>query len=159
MTVVNVYNFQKEKVSEVELRDGIFGVPIREHVLRQVVIGQLNSHRSRTAATKNRSEVRFSKAKLWRQKGTGRARVGSGASPTRRGGGVAFGPVPRKNVNKVPKKVGKAALRMALTDKLQTDQLVVVDNFSLPEIKTKKFVGVMNNFGVIHMSNRCHFCQ
>jgi large subunit ribosomal protein L4 len=148
MAVVDVYNLQKEKVSEVELRDDIFNVPIKKHVLHQVVISQVSDHRSGTAATKSRSEVKFSGAKLYRQKGTGRARVGSGASPTRRGGGVAFGPVPRKYGHKVPKKVRKAALRMALTDKVQTRQLIVVDNFDLPEIKTKNFVGVMKDFDV-----------
>jgi large subunit ribosomal protein L4 len=145
---VDVYNLQKEKISEVELRDDIFNVPIKKHVLHQVVISQVSDHRSGTAATKSRSEVKFSGAKLYRQKGTGRARAGSGASPTRRGGGVAFGPVPRKYGHKVPKKVKKAALRMALTDKVQTRQLIIIDDFDLPEIKTKNFVGVMKNFDV-----------
>jgi large subunit ribosomal protein L4 len=86
--------------------------------------------------------------KLWRQKGTGRARVGAASSPTRKGGGVAFGPAPRKYNRKVSKKVRKAALRMALTDKAQTEQLIVVDSFDLSEIKTKHFVDVMKNFGV-----------
>ncbi|RLB12106.1 MAG: 50S ribosomal protein L4, partial [Deltaproteobacteria bacterium] len=94
------------------------------------------------------SQVKASGRKLWRQKGTGRARVGSAASPTRRGGGVAFGPSPRDYVVKVPKKVRKAALRMALTDKVRNDQLIVVDDFRLPEIKTKSFVEVMKRFQV-----------
>jgi len=148
MTVLDVYDLQKEKISEVELKEVIFDVPIKKHILHQVVISQMSSHRSGTAATKGRSDVRCSGTKLYRQKGTGRSRAGSGSSPIRRGGGVAFGPVPRKYVHKVPKKVRKAALRMALTDKVQTDQLIVVDNFSLPDIKTKDFVGVMKNFGV-----------
>ena len=148
MTVVDVYNLQKEKITEMELKDDIFSVPIKKHVLHQVVVSQNANRRSGTAATKNRSDVRGSKSKLYRQKGTGRARAGSASSPTRRGGGVAFGPSPRKYTQKVPKKVKKAALRMALTDKAQTDQLFVIDNFSLQEIKTKHFVGIMNNFDV-----------
>lgn len=148
MSVVDVYNLQKEKISEMELKEEIFCVPIKKHVLHEVVISQLCSHRSGTAATKSRSEVIGSGRKLWRQKGTGRARVGSASSPTRKGGGVAFGPVPRKYNRKVSKKVRKAALRMALTDKAQTEQLIVVDSFDLSEIKTKSFVNVMKNFGV-----------
>jgi large subunit ribosomal protein L4 len=148
MTVVDVLNLQKEKVSEVELREEVFDVPTKKHVLHQVVVSQLASHRSGSAATKGRSKVKASGRKLWRQKGTGRARVGSAASPIRRGGGVAFGPNPRKYVHKVPKKVKKIALCMALTDKVQTDRLKVIDSFDLPEIKTKNFVGVMKIFDV-----------
>ena len=148
MTVVDVLNLQKEKVSEVELREEVFDVPTKKHVLHQVVVSQLASHRSGSAATKGRSKVKASGRKLWRQKGTGRARVGSAASPIRRGGGVAFGPNPRKYVHKVPKKVKKIALCMALTDKVQTDRLKVIDSFDLPEIKTKIFVGVMKIFDV-----------
>ena len=148
MTVVDVYNLQKEKVSDVELKKEIFNVPIKNHVLHEIVINQLSSHRRGTAAAKNRSDVKCSGKKLYRQKGTGRARVGSGSSPTRRGGGVTFGPVPRKYVNKVPKKVKKAALYMALTDKVKAGQLIVVNNFDLPEIKTKSFVKLMKNFDV-----------
>jgi len=148
MTVVDVYNLKNEKISKVELKDEIFDVPIKKHILHQVVISQLASHRSGTAATKSRSEVKGSGAKLWRQKGTGRARVGSASAPIRRGGGVAFGPIPHKYVNKVPKKVRKAALRMALTDKVKSDHLIVLEKFELPEIKTKEFVGVMKSFDV-----------
>jgi len=86
MTVSDVYNLQNEKVSEVELRDDIFGVPIKKHVLHQVVMGQLAKRRSGTAASKTRAAVKCSGSKLWRQKGTGRARVGSGSSPTRKAG-------------------------------------------------------------------------
>ena len=148
MTVVDVYNLKREKVSDVELKKEIFNIPIKNHVLHEVVISQLASHRRGTAYTKNRSEVKCSGTKLYRQKGTGRARVGSGASPIRRGGGVAFGPVPRKYINKVPKKVKKAALCMALTDKVKAGQLIVVDDFDLAEIKTKNFVKLMKNFDV-----------
>jgi large subunit ribosomal protein L4 len=148
MTVLDVYNLQKEKVSEVELKEDVFSVPIKKHVLHQVVVAQLAGRRSGTAAVKNRAAVKASGAKLWRQKGTGRARVGSSSSPTRKGGGVAFGPSPRKYDQKVPKKVKKAALRMALSDKVLCDQLFVIDDFALPEIKTKRFVEVIDQFDV-----------
>ncbi|MBW1782515.1 MAG: 50S ribosomal protein L4 [Deltaproteobacteria bacterium] len=148
MTVSDVYNLQNEKVSELELNDDVFAVPIKKHVLHQVVTAQLSKKRSGTAATKGRSDVKCSGSKLWRQKGTGRARVGRGSSPTRKGGGVAFGPSPRDYSQKVPKKVRKAALRMALTDKVQGNHLIIVDDFSLPEIKTKIFVGAMKRFDV-----------
>jgi len=148
MTVLDVYNLKKEKVSEVELREDVFSVPIKKHVLHQVVVAQLAGRRSGTAAAKNRAAVKASGAKLWRQKGTGRARAGKASSPTRRGGGVAFGPSPRKYDQKVPKKVKKAALRMALSDKVLSEQLFVIDDFALPEIKTKRFVEVINQFDV-----------
>jgi len=148
MTFVDVFNLQKEKISEVELKSEVFDVPIKQHILHQVVVSQLAIHRSGTADTKTRSEVSCSGTKLWRQKGTGRARVGSGSSPTRKGGGVAFGPTPRKYINKVPKKVKKAALRMALTDKVLSDHFIVVDSFQFSEIKTKNFVEVMKRFDV-----------
>jgi len=148
MTFVDVFNLQKEKISEVELKSEVFDVPIKQHILHQVVVSQLAIYRSGTADTKTRSEVSCSGTKLWRQKGTGRARVGSGSSPTRKGGGVAFGPTPRKYINKVPKKVKKAALRMALTDKVLSDHFIVVDSFQFSEIKTKNFVEVMKRFDV-----------
>lgn len=148
MAVIDVYNLQGEKTSQVELNEEIFNTPIRAHVLHQVVVSQLLNRRSGSASTKSRSEVKSSGTKLWRQKGTGRARVGQASSPTRRGGGVVFGPVRRKYVRKVPKKVKRSAVRMALTDKFQTDRLIIVSDFDLPEIKTKSFVQVMENFKV-----------
>lgn len=146
MVTIDVYNLEGEKASQVELDEDIFNVEIKPHVLHQVVVSQLLKRRSGTASVKGRSDVKASGTKLWRQKGTGRARVGSSASPTRRGGGVAFGPVPRKYERKVSKKMRKAALRMALSDKLRNDRLVVLDGFDLPGIKTRAFVDVMKNF-------------
>ena len=148
MTVVDVYNIKKEKVTQMELKDEVFDVPIKGHVLHQVVVSQAAARRSGTASVKNRSEVKGSRSKLWRQKGTGRARVGAASSPTRRGGGVAFGPSPRDYVKKVSKKVRKSALRMALTDKVKAEQLIVLDSLELPEIKTGRFVEVMKEFAV-----------
>jgi large subunit ribosomal protein L4 len=121
---------------------------VKKHVLHQVVLAQLASRRSGSAATKGRSEVKSSGSKLWRQKGTGRARAGVASSPTRRGGGVAFGPSPRSYTHRTPKKVRKAAVRMALTDKVQSQQFYVLDDFNLPQIKTKDFVQVMDAFQV-----------
>lgn len=146
MAMIDVYNMEREKTAQVELDEDVFNVTVKPHVLHQVVVSQLLKRRSGTAAVKGRSEVNASKSKLYRQKGTGRARVGSTASPTRRGGGVAFGPTPRKYDRKVSKKVRKAALRMALSDKFQKEKLVVLDKFELPEIKTKEFVNVMKAF-------------
>lgn len=148
MSLIDVYNLQREKVSETELKDEIFGVPVKDHILHEVVVAQLNRRRAGTASAKSRSLVNASTRKLFRQKGTGRARAGSASSPTRKGGGVAFGPQPRAYVRKVAKKVRKAALRMALSDKLSGSQLFVVEDFNLPEIKTKSFVGVMRRFEV-----------
>jgi len=146
MTTVDVYNLKKEKISELELNDDIFQVPVKKHVLHQVVLAQLANKRTGSAATKSRSEVKASGSKLWRQKGTGRARAGVASSPTRRGGGVAFGPSPRSYTHRTPKKVRKAAVRMALTDKVQNQQLYVLEDFNLPEIKTRGFVQVMDTF-------------
>jgi len=146
MALIDVYNLQGEKTSELELREDIFNVPVKKHIIHEVIVNQLLERRSGSASTKSRSEVRGSRKKLWRQKGTGRARVGSAYSPTRRGGGIAFGPVPRKYGRRISKKIRKAALRMALTDKFQADQLVVVSDFDLPDIKTKSFVEKLNKF-------------
>jgi large subunit ribosomal protein L4 len=148
MAVIDVYNLQREKTSQMELRDDIFAVPVKKHVLHQVIVSRLLNGRAGNASAKSRSQVHRSGKKLWRQKGTGRARVGNAASPTRRGGGVAFGPVPREYTRKIPKKLGKIATCMALADKLQEEKLVVLDHFNLAELKTKNFVAVMKAFDV-----------
>jgi large subunit ribosomal protein L4 len=148
MAVVDVYNLEKEKVGELELSEKVFAAPVKKHVLHEVVTAQLARRRAGTAAVKGRSDVDHSGAKLWRQKGTGRARVGDAASPIRRGGGVAFGPQPRSYDRKVSKKVRKSALCMALSDKLGEEKLIVVDGFSIPDGKTKTFAGAIKNFDV-----------
>lgn len=148
MAVADVYNLKNEKISEVVLRDDIFSVPVKVNVLHQVVVAQLAARRSGTAAVKTRAEVKGSRSKLWRQKGTGRARAGNAASPTRKGGGVAFGPSQRSYRQKINKKVRKSALCMALTDKIENAQVTIVDSFELSEIKTKYFVDAMNQFDV-----------
>jgi large subunit ribosomal protein L4 len=142
MAVVDVINVDGDVVSQAELNDAIFNVPVKKSVLHQVVKAQLNAKRAGTASVKRRSDVKGSRHKLYRQKGTGRARKGDIKSPVLRGGGVAFGPDPRDYSKKVSKKVRKLALKMALTSKVQEQQLVVVDRFELEEIKTKVFAGI-----------------
>ncbi|MFB0521150.1 MAG: 50S ribosomal protein L4 [Desulfatiglandales bacterium] len=145
MAAIDVYNVKGEKIFQRDLRDEIFDVSVREDIMHQVIKGQLASSRSGSASTKNRSKVKASGRKLWRQKGTGRARVGAASSPLRRGGGVTFGPLPRDYSFKINKKVRKAALRMALADKFKTGQLMIVDSLHLEEIKTKKFFEILKN--------------
>ena len=143
MAVIEVKNIKGEKVSEVEMPDSIFNVEPKKSVLHEVVCMQLAARRSGTAAVKRRSDVKGSTAKLFRQKGTGRARRGDIKSPTLRGGGVVFGPEPRSYTPKVLKKVRRLALKMALSSKLKDDMLVVLDAFSLDHIKTKSVVSVI----------------
>jgi len=148
VALIDVHNVKGEKILERDIKDEVFTVPIREDILHQVVRGQLAGSRSGSASTKNRSKIRASTRKLWRQKGTGRARVGAASSPLMRGGGVAFGPMPRDYSFKINKKVRRAALKMALADKFKTGQIIVVDNFHLEEIKSKKFLEILENFDV-----------
>jgi len=146
VALIDVHNIKGEKIYERNIKDKIFNIPVRKDIISQVVKGQLASYRTGSASSKNRSKVRASGTKLWRQKGTGRARVGAASSPLRRGGGVTFGPVPRDYSFKVNKKVRKAALRMALADKFKTGQLFVVDNIELDEISTRKLFDILKNF-------------
>jgi large subunit ribosomal protein L4 len=140
MAVVDVMNQNGEKVSQLDLSDQIFGVPVKASVLHEVVKMQLACRRAGTASVKHRSDVTGSTRKLFRQKGTGRARRGDIKSPLLRGGGSVFGPDPRSYAYKVPKKVRRLALRMALSAKLSEDKLLVLEGFTLDEIKTKRFV-------------------
>lgn len=144
MAVVDVMNNKAEKVSQAELKDEIYGVPVKASVLHEVVTMQLAKRRSGTAAVKHRSDVKGSGKKLFRQKGTGRARRGDIKAPLLRGGGSVFGPDPRSYAYSVPKKVRKLALKMALSSKLQDENLVVLDSFGLEEIKTRGFVAVLD---------------
>ncbi|TET94868.1 MAG: 50S ribosomal protein L4 [Desulfobacteraceae bacterium] len=146
MALIDVHNVKGEKIHERDIKDEIFNVFIREDILHQVIRGQLTSSRSGSASTKNRSKVRASSRKLWRQKGTGRARVGAASSPLRRGGGVAFGPLPRDYSLKINKKIRKMALRMALADKYKAGQILVVDNIHLEEKNTGKIFNILKTF-------------
>jgi large subunit ribosomal protein L4 len=143
MPVLDVQNVNGKKISQIELADDVFSVPGKSSILHEVVTMQLSNRRSGTAAVKHRSDVRGSGRKLFRQKGTGRARRGDIKAPLLRGGGVVFGPDGRNYKYQVPKKVKKLALKMALSSKLNANELMVLDQFKLEEIKTKEFVNVL----------------
>lgn len=148
MPVVEVYDINRHKVGEVNLDESIFAVPVQGHILHEVVTMQLASRRAGTACTKGRAEVRGGGRKPWRQKGTGRARVGTIRSPLWRGGGTVFGPKPRRYAYKVPKKVRQLALKMALSSKLRNGRLLVLADYPFPAPRTKEFVQVMHNLQI-----------
>lgn len=148
MAVVDVQNINGEKVSQIDLSDNIFNVSPKKSVLHEVVTMQLAGRRSGSASVKNRSDVKGSQRKLFRQKGTGKARRGNIKSPLLRGGGVVFGPSTKSYSYKVPKKVRKLALKMALSAKLQKNTIIVLDQFELEAIKTKQFIEVLNALNV-----------
>ncbi|MBE9545108.1 MAG: 50S ribosomal protein L4 [Proteobacteria bacterium] len=148
MPVLDVQNIKGKQISQVELADDVFSVPVKPSVLHEVVTMQLANRRAGTAAVKHRSDIKGSRRKLYRQKGTGRARRGDIKSPLLRGGGVVFGPDGRNYKYQVPKKVKKLALKMALSSKLNEKELVVLDRFELEEIKTKEFVGVLDTLNL-----------
>lgn len=144
MAVIKVVNCKGEEVSQVDLPDDVFNVPVKSNVIHEVVNMQLASKRSGTASAKRRSDVKGSRRKMYRQKGTGRARKGDIKSPLLRGGGVVFGPSPRSYARKVSKKIKKSALKMVLSDKFQNDRILVLDRFDLDQIKTRDFVSIMD---------------
>ena len=148
MANVAVYNMEGKEVGSLELNDAVFGVEVNEHLLHMAVLQQLANNRQGTQKAKTRSEVRGGGRKPWRQKGTGHARQGSTRAPQWTGGGVVFAPVPRDYTIKLNKKEKRAALKSALTSRVQENKFIVVDELALNEIKTKKFVEVMNNLKV-----------
>lgn len=148
MAVTKVYNTKNESVGEITLNADLFGVEVKKHILHDVVKMQLANRRSGNASTKTRVEVAGSGAKPWKQKGTGRARAGARQSPVWRGGGVAFGPRPRDYSYKLPKKVRKLGLKMALSARCSEDQIVVLDALDMSAIKTKDFQTILNNLGI-----------
>ena len=148
MAVVNVLNSNAEKVSQIDLADDVFGIRVKSVVLHEVVAMQLACRRSGTASVKHRSDVKGSGRKLFRQKGTGRARRGDVKAPLLRGGGSVFGPDPRSYSYRVPKKVRRLALKMALSSKLLENNLVVLDKFELDQIKTGKFLEILNALNI-----------
>jgi large subunit ribosomal protein L4 len=143
MAVVDVLNQKGEKVSQAELADDYFNVPVKPAVLHEVVKMQLAGRRAGSASVKNRGDVAGSTRKLFRQKGTGRARRGDIKSPLMRKGGVVFGPHPKSWAFRIPKKVRKLALKMALSSKLQDNRLMVLDQIKLERIKTKDVVAML----------------
>ena len=146
MPTVDVFNVNRDVVGRMDLSDEVFGVPVKSHVLHQVVLYQLAKRRAGTAKTKGRSEIRGGGRKPWRQKGTGRARAGTSRSPLWRGGGTVHGPVPRTYAFQVPKKVRRLALKMALSQKLIDRELTVVDSLAFERIKTKDFASLLGRF-------------
>ncbi len=148
MATLHIYNANKEKIRERSVSDDVFGVEPREGLLHEVVRWQQAKKRAGTASTKTRAEVSGGGRKPWRQKGTGRARVGSTRNPVWRHGGVAHGPKPRDYSYTLPKKVRRLGLRMALSAKLQSDRLVVLDDYGINEIKTKNMKALLDRFGI-----------
>jgi large subunit ribosomal protein L4 len=147
MATVDVKNLKNEVVGKLDLADAVFGGPINEDLMHQAVKQYLASHRSGTHKTKTRAEVQGSGKKPWRQKGTGRARVGEIRNPLWRKGGTVFGPQPRDYEYHLPRKMFRAALRSALAFKLKEKQLNVIDAFSLDDHKTKPLVQALTGLG------------
>ena len=145
MANVTVYNMEGIEVGTMELNDAVFGVEINEHLVHLAVVRQLANKRQGTQKAKTRSEVSGGGRKPWRQKGTGHARQGSIRAPQWTGGGVVFAPVPRDYEVKMNKKERRAALKSALTSKVQDNKLVVVDSLALAEVKTKEMQRVLTN--------------
>ncbi len=148
MAKVSVYNMEGKEVEKIDLSDAVFGVEVNEHLVHMAVVQQLANNRQGTQKAKTRSEVSGGGRKPWRQKGTGHARQGSIRAPQWKGGGVVFAPVPRDYSFKLNKKEKRAALKSALTSRLQAEKLIVVDEIKFDEIKTKKFAEVMSNLKV-----------
>ena len=148
MANVAIYNMEGKEVGTMELNDAVFGVEINEHLVHLAAVGQLANKRQGTQKAKTRSEVSGGGRKPWRQKGTGHARQGSTRAPQWTGGGVVFAPVPRDYTVKMNKKEKRAALKSALTSRVEEKKFIVVDELNFDEIKTKKFQTVLNNLNV-----------
>ena len=145
MANVSVYNIEGKEVGTIDLSDAVFGVEVNEHLVHMAVVSQLANKRQGTQKAKTRSEVSGGGRKPWRQKGTGHARQGSIRAPQWTGGGVVFAPVPRDYEVKMNKKERRAALKSALTSKVQDNKLVVVESLALAEVKTKEMQKVLTN--------------
>ncbi|MFR5487127.1 50S ribosomal protein L4 [Eubacterium sp. LMAG:50] len=148
MAKVSVLNMEGKQVDEIELNDAVFGVEVKENLVHQAVLSQLANDRQGTQKAKTRSEVSGGGRKPWRQKGTGHARQGSTRAPQWTGGGVVFAPVPRDYSFKMNKKEKRAALKSVLTDRVNENKFIVVDDIKFEAPKTKDFVKMMNNLNV-----------
>ena len=148
MAKVSVYNMEGKEVESIDLNDAVFGVEVNEHLVHMAVVQQLANNRQGTQKAKTRSEVSGGGRKPWRQRGTGHARQGSTRAPQWTGGGVVFAPVPRDYSFKMNKKEKRAALKSALTSRVQENKLIVIDELKFDEIKTKNFKAVMDNLKV-----------
>ncbi len=148
MANVAVYNIEGKEVGTIELNDAVFGVEVNEHLVHMAVVNQLANKRQGTQKAKTRSEVSGGGRKPWRQKGTGHARQGSTRAPQWTGGGVVFAPVPRDYSFKMNKKEKRAALKSALSAKVEEKKFIVVDEIKLDEIKTKSIVNMLKGLDV-----------
>jgi large subunit ribosomal protein L4 len=148
MAVADVFDIGKNKVSQVDLNDAVFGAEVNDAIIYDVVKMQLASRRSGTASTKTRSDVSGGGKKPWRQKGTGRARAGTTRSPIWRGGGIVFGPHPRDYSFSIPKKVRKKAVISALSMKFKDNKMVILKDFQMEKISTRVFKNVFDLFSL-----------
>jgi large subunit ribosomal protein L4 len=148
MPVVKVKNLSNEEVGELELSDAVFGVPLNKALIYSAVKSYLANQRAGTSATKTRGNTSGSGKKLWRQKGTGRARIASLRSPLWKGGGNVHGPQPRDWSYRIPKKMRRGAIRSVLSERLREGGLVIVENFELQSHKTKDFVAALSKLGL-----------
>src|SRR5258705_11314001 len=148
MPVVKVKNLKSEEVGEIELSDEVFGAPLNKALIYSAVKCYMANQRAGTSATKTRGDVRGSGKKLWKQKGTGRARIASLRSPLWKGGGNVHGPQPRDWSYTIPKKMRRGAIRSVLSERLREGGLIIVDNFELDSHKTKDFAGALTKLGL-----------
>jgi len=148
MPKVAIHNISGEQVGELELSDSVFGIEPNKFVLHDAVVMQQASQRLGTHKVKGRSEVRGGGRKPWKQKGTGRARQGSIRSPQWKGGGIVFGPTPRSYAYKLPKKVRRLAIKSALSSKVIANEIIVLDQLTFSQPKTKQFVAVLKNLNI-----------
>ena len=148
MANVSVYNIEGKEVGTIDLSDAVFGVEVNEHLMHMAVVQQLANKRQGTQKAKTRSEVSGGGRKPWRQKGTGHARQGSTRAPQWTGGGVVFAPTPRDYSFKLNKKEKRAALKSALTSRVEENKFIVIDEMNFGEIKTKNFQNMLNNLSV-----------
>ncbi|MDR1688197.1 MAG: 50S ribosomal protein L4 [Clostridiales bacterium] len=148
MATVNVYDKSGKQIGNIDLDDSIFNIDVNEHAVHMAVTAYLANQRQGTKGTKTRAEVRGGGAKPWRQKGTGRARQGSRRAPQWTGGGVVFAPKARDYSMKINKKIKRLALKSVLTQKVQGEKFIVVEDLNLDEIKTKKMQAIVNSFSI-----------
>ena len=148
MANVSVYNIEGKEVGKIDLSDAVFGVEVNEHLVHMAVVSQLANNRQGTQKAKTRSEVSGGGRKPWRQKGTGHARQGSTRAPQWTGGGVVFAPVPRDYSFKMNKREKRAALKSALTSRVEENKFIVIDEINFEEVKTKNFANILKNLDV-----------
>ena len=148
MANVSVYNIEGKEVGKIDLSDAVFGVEVNEHLVHMAVVSQLANNRQGTQKAKTRSEVSGGGRKPWRQKGTGHARQGSTRAPQWTGGGVVFAPVPRDYSFKMNTREKRAALKSALTSRVEENKFIVIDEINFEEAKTKNFANILKNLDV-----------